>query len=193
MGRKIWRRGHGGIETSLKADPRVIGGWGSLPAAYERDSCGFGWISSLDDQASHWVLRRQSAHSTRMTHRVRLPEGRKTGVAAVYSSSKTPASAGGGRGSGIKLATVCRRLGVIPIRDPGFSRLQGAEKFDTEQLPIEKLEVAGFRVLPVGHRRPAVRRRSSDLPTIEAGVRQCGPASLTRPPKRKLFAGAPRK
>ena len=37
--------------------------------AYERDSCGFGLIASLDDAPSHWLVRTAIASLNRLTHR----------------------------------------------------------------------------------------------------------------------------
>jgi len=36
---------------------------------YERDSCGFGLIASLDDAASHWLVRTAITALNRLTHR----------------------------------------------------------------------------------------------------------------------------
>ena len=55
--------------TSLDgADPRAAD-WGLCKAAYEKDSCGFGLIASLDDHASHWVLQTAISSLNRLTHR----------------------------------------------------------------------------------------------------------------------------
>ena len=37
--------------------------------SYERDSCGFGLIASLDDAASHWLVRTAITSLNRLTHR----------------------------------------------------------------------------------------------------------------------------
>ena len=37
--------------------------------ALERDSCGFGLIANIDDDASHWVVETAIAALTRLTHR----------------------------------------------------------------------------------------------------------------------------
>src|SRR5271156_2045808 len=65
--------------TSLNgADPR-IGDWGLCRAAYERDSCGFGLVASLDDQASHWVVQTAISSLNRLTHRGAIAADGKTG------------------------------------------------------------------------------------------------------------------
>jgi glutamate synthase domain-containing protein 1 len=65
--------------TSLDgADPRAAD-WGLCKAAYEKDSCGFGLIASLDDRASHWVLQTAVSSLNRLTHRGAIAADGKTG------------------------------------------------------------------------------------------------------------------
>src|ERR1700675_757143 len=67
------------FNTSLNgADPRV-GDWALCRASYEKDSCGFGLIASLDDQASHWVLETAISSLNRLTHRGAIATDGKTG------------------------------------------------------------------------------------------------------------------
>src|SRR3984885_5677634 len=67
------------LTTSLNgADPRM-GDWGLCRSAYEKDSCGFGLIASLDDQASHWVLQTAISSLNRLTHRGAIAADGKTG------------------------------------------------------------------------------------------------------------------
>ena len=47
--------------------------------AYERDSCGFGLIASLDDQPSHWLVRTAITSLNRLTHRGAIAADGKTG------------------------------------------------------------------------------------------------------------------
>jgi len=65
--------------TSLDgADPRAAD-WGLCRLAYEKDSCGFGLIASLDDRASHWVLQTAISSLNRLTHRGAIATDGKTG------------------------------------------------------------------------------------------------------------------
>src|SRR6202023_284513 len=65
--------------TSLDgADPRGSD-WGLCRASYEKDSCGFGLIASLDDRASHWVLQTAISSLNRLTHRGAIAADGKTG------------------------------------------------------------------------------------------------------------------
>src|SRR4030088_2273102 len=67
------------FNTSIDGgDPRS-GDWGLCRAAYERDSCGFGLIASLDDQASHWVLQTAISSLNRLTRRGAIATAGKTG------------------------------------------------------------------------------------------------------------------
>ena len=57
------------FQTTLDgADPRQ-GDWGLCRSRYEKDSCGFGLIASLDDRATHWVLQTAISSLNRLTHR----------------------------------------------------------------------------------------------------------------------------
>src|SRR5712675_3452246 len=47
--------------------------------AYERDSCGFGLIASLDDQPSHWLVQTAVSSLNRLTHRGAVAADGKTG------------------------------------------------------------------------------------------------------------------
>ena len=47
--------------------------------SYERDSCGFGLIASLDDAASHWLVRTAITSLVRLTHRGAVAADGKTG------------------------------------------------------------------------------------------------------------------
>src|SRR6202140_5393159 len=67
------------LETSVNGgDPR-IGDWGWCRRSYEKDSCGFGLIASLDDRASHWVLQTAISSLNRLTHRGAIATDGKTG------------------------------------------------------------------------------------------------------------------
>src|SRR5580692_65305 len=59
-------------------DPRCHD-FGLYRPAYERDSCGFGLIASLDDRASHWVVRTAISSLNRLTHRGAVATDGKTG------------------------------------------------------------------------------------------------------------------
>src|ERR1700685_820460 len=67
-----------GRKMAENSDPRS-GARGLYRPAYERDSCGFGLIASLDDQASHWVVETAISSLNRLTHRGAIAADSKTG------------------------------------------------------------------------------------------------------------------
>jgi glutamate synthase (NADPH/NADH) large chain len=52
---------------------------GLYKECYERDSCGFGLIASLDDAPSHWLVRTAITSLNRLTHRGAIAADGKTG------------------------------------------------------------------------------------------------------------------
>ena len=52
---------------------------GLVREAYERDSCGFGLIASLDDKPSHWLVQTAISSLNRLTHRGAIATDGKTG------------------------------------------------------------------------------------------------------------------
>ena len=52
--------------------------WGLYRPSYEKDSCGFGLIASLDDTPSHWVVQTAISSLIRLTHR-RVPQETRNG------------------------------------------------------------------------------------------------------------------
>src|ERR1700685_4843372 len=67
-----------GRKMAENSDPRS-GARGLYRPAYERDSCGFGLIASLDDHASHWVVETAISSLNRLTHRGAIAADGKTG------------------------------------------------------------------------------------------------------------------
>jgi glutamate synthase (NADPH/NADH) large chain len=128
------------------ADARV-GDWGLYRSGYERDSCGFGLIASLDDQASHWVLETAISSLNRLTHR-----------GAIATDGKT----GDGCGLLIKMPTRFLREAAVEagfsltqrfaaglvFLDPDPGKGTQARRVLAAEIEREKLQVAGFRSLP---------------------------------------------
>jgi glutamate synthase (NADPH/NADH) large chain len=148
-----------------------LGDWGLYRSRYERDSCGFGLIASLDDHPSHWVIQTAISSLNRLTHRGAIATDGKTGdgcgllikmpgrflreVATEAGLSITPRF-----GAGL----------VFLDRDP--VRADRARRVLTEEIEREKLRVAGFRPLPTD-------------PTA------CGPEALkTLPAIEQVFVNA---
>ena len=150
------------------ADPRA-GDWGLCRAAYERDSCGFGLIASLDDKASHWVLKTAISSLTRLTHRGAIAADGKTGDGCgLLIKQPTAFLRAVGAEAGFKLASMFAAGLVFLNADP--AKADAARQVLTEQLQAEKLHVAGFRALPTdpaacGSVGPSGNRRSNQVRT----------------------------
>jgi glutamate synthase (NADPH/NADH) large chain len=136
------------FETSLHGrDPR-IGDWGLCRAAYEKDSCGFGLIASLDDQASHWVLQTAISSLNRLTHRGAIAADGKTGDGCgLLIKQPTAFLRAAAAESGFTLGPLFAAGLVFLSRDSALAA--NARRVLTEELKLEKLQVAGFRSLPV--------------------------------------------
>jgi glutamate synthase (NADPH/NADH) large chain len=134
-------------ETSLDGrDPRV-GDWGLCRSSYEKDSCGFGLIASLDDHASHWVVQTAISSLNRLTHRGAIATDGKTGDGCGLLIKKPTAFLRAAAAEAkITLAPLFAAGLVFLNRDPLIAAR--ARAVLREQLELEKLALAGFRVLP---------------------------------------------
>jgi glutamate synthase (NADPH/NADH) large chain len=136
------------FNTSLGgADPRLMD-WGLCRAAYEKDSCGFGLIASLDDHASHWVLQTAISSLNRLTHRGAIATDGKTGDGCgLLIKQPTAFLRAVAAEAGFALAPLFAAGLVFLNRHP--SKAAHARKELIEQLRLEMLQVAGFRSLPI--------------------------------------------
>ncbi|HLW23088.1 MAG TPA: glutamate synthase large subunit [Steroidobacteraceae bacterium] len=122
--------------------------FGLYRPAYERDSCGFGLIASLDDQPSHWLIKTAISSLNRLTHRGAIAADGKTGdgCGLLIKMPRKFLRAVAAE-AGITLTNSFAAGLVFLSRDPELA--QRARTVLTEQLERESLSVAGFRVLPV--------------------------------------------
>src|ERR1700675_5028906 len=129
------------FNTSLNgADPRV-GDWGLCRAGYEKDSCGFGLIASLDDQASHWVLQTAISSLNRLTHRGAIATDGKTGDGCgLLIKQPTAFLRAVAMESGLNVGAQFAAGLVFLNRDP--AKAAHARKVLTEQVELERLQVA---------------------------------------------------
>src|ERR1700731_2959393 len=180
------------FNTSLDGgDPRV-GDWGLYRASYEKDSCGFGLIASLDDQASHWVLQTAISSLNRLTHRGAIAADGKTGDGCgLLIKQPTVFLRAAAAESGLKLKPLFAAGLVFLNQDPGLAAQ--ARRILTEQLQLEKLQVAGFRALPVD-RQACGSEALKTLPTINRGLVMRGATSMSPPSTANYLwrAGAPK-
>jgi glutamate synthase (NADPH) large chain len=135
------------FNTSLNgADPRAQD-WGLCRSAYEKDSCGFGLIASLDDRASHWVLQTAISSLNRLTHRGAIAADGKTGDGCgLLIKRPTAFLKAVAAEAGFTLAPMFAAGLVFLDRDA--AKAAEARRLLREQLQLEKLQVAGFRALP---------------------------------------------
>src|ERR1700736_893439 len=153
------------LETSLDgADPRGSD-WGLYRSSYEKDSCGFGLIASLDDQASHWVVQTAISSLNRLTHRGAIAADGKTGDGCgLLIKQPTRFLRAAAAESGFALAPLFAAGLVFLNRDAGLAA--EARRILTEQLQLEKLQLAGFRALPLDPRACGSQALKT-LPAIE--------------------------
>ena len=142
-------------ETSLSGtDPRQGGtdprarDWGLYRSAYERDSCGFGLIASLDDQASHWVLQTAISSLNRLTHRGAIAADGKTGDGCGLLI-KAPARFLRAAAAEARISLGLQFAAGLVFLNRDEPKAAEARRVVTEQIEREKMSVAGFRVMPV--------------------------------------------
>src|ERR1700729_1267119 len=135
---------------------------------FERDSCGFGLIASLDDKPSHWLVQTAIASLNRLTHRGALRTDGKTGDGCGLLLKKPEKFLRAlAKDAKIKLSTRFASGLVFLHQDAALAEAARTEL--RTQLERESLGVAGWRVPPT---------------TPEA----CGPEALkTLPRIEQLF------
>ena len=134
--------------TSLNgADPRTAD-FGLYRPVYERDSCGFGLIASLDDQPSHWVLQTAISSLNRLTHRGAVAADGKTGDGCGLLI-KTPKRFLRAVAAQARLTLGAQFAAGLVFLDRDPVKAAEARRVLTAQIEREKMSVAGFRVLPV--------------------------------------------
>jgi glutamate synthase (NADPH) large chain len=133
--------------------------------AYERDSCGFGLIASLDDAPSHWLVRTAIASLNRLTHRGAVAADRKTGDGCGLLLKK-PAAFLRAVAQEADIALAERfAAGLVFLSCDPEQAAAGRAALVTE-LARAGLEAAGWRAVPVdGHACGTEALKS--LPLIE--------------------------
>src|SRR5579864_6274058 len=117
--------------------------------AYERDSCGFGLIASLDDKASHWLVSTAIASLNRLTHRGAIAADGKTGDGCGLLLKKPQGFLRAiAAEAGIALTAQFASGLVFLSRDPG--RAAEARAALAAALTHAGLELAGWRTVPLG-------------------------------------------
>src|ERR1700738_2813277 len=144
--------------------------------AYERDSCGFGVIASLDDAPSHWLVRTAMTSLNRLTHRGAIAADGKTGDGCGLLLKKPEAylravAAEAGIELGPRFAS-----GLVFLsreaREAGAARVALAT-----ELTRQGLEVAGWREVAVDPSACGAEALKT-LPVIEQLFVNCRSADI---------------
>jgi glutamate synthase (NADPH) large chain len=144
---------------------------GLYKETYERDSCGFGLIASLDNTPSHWLVRTAIASLNRLTHRGAIAADGKTGDGCGLLLKRPDGFLRGiAAEQGIFLRGRFASGLVFLSRDPRQAATARAAL--TGQLIRAGLEVAGWRVVPVNAEACGAEALKS-LPQIEQVFVNC--------------------
>ncbi len=136
-----------GYATTHGGQDARAGDWGLYRTAYERDSCGFGLIASLDDHPSHWVVETAISSLNRLTHRGAIAADGKTGDGCgLLIKMPTRFLREAAAEAGLSLSA--RFAAGLVFLDPDPGKAERARRKLTEEIEREKLQVAGFRALP---------------------------------------------
>src|SRR5436309_14133489 len=159
---------------------------GLYKEAYERDSCGFGLIASLDDAPSHWLVRTAISSLIRLTHRGAIAADGKTGDGCgLLLKGPEGFLRAVAAEAGIELAERFASGLVFHSRDA----LQAEESrlALARELARQGLEVAGWRAVPVDPGACGAEALKS-LPLIEQLFVNCLEAGLDEAAfNRRLF------
>ncbi|HEY1492725.1 MAG TPA: hypothetical protein VGF35_08850, partial [Steroidobacteraceae bacterium] len=133
--------------------------------AYERDSCGFGLIASLDDAASHWLVQTAMASLARLTHRGAIAADGKTGDGCgLLLKMPRPFLRAVAAEAHIELGSLFASGLVFLSPEP--ERAAAARATLAAQLSRQGLELAGWRAMPLGPEACGAQALRS-LPRIE--------------------------
>jgi glutamate synthase (NADPH/NADH) large chain len=154
--------------------------------AFERDSCGFGLLASLDDEPSHWLVQTAIASLNRLTHRGAIATDGKTGDGCGLLLKRPDEF--------LRAIAKEERIKLGPLFASGLVFLnQDGARADTAraelraQLEREGLAVAGWRIVPTtpGACGPEALKT---LPRIEQVFVDCGTPDIDEASfNRKLF------
>ena len=132
---------------SRGTDPRAAD-WGLYRSAYDKDSCGFGLIASLDDSPSHWVLQTAISSLNRLTHRGAVAADGKTGDGCGLLI-KTPARFLRAVAAEAGLALDAQFAAGFVFLDRDERKAQEARRVLRQEIERERMSVAGFRAVSV--------------------------------------------
>jgi glutamate synthase (NADPH/NADH) large chain len=161
-------------------------GRGLYREAYERDSCGFGLIASLDDKPSHWLVQTAITSLNRLTHRGAIATDGKTGDGCGLLLKKPEKFLRAvARDAKIKLGPRFASGLVFLDQDPALAATARTEL--KTQLEREGLSLAGIRVVPTDANACGAEALKT-LPRIEQLFVNCRSSDVDEASfNRKLF------
>ena len=152
---------------------------------FEQDSCGFGLIAQLDDQASHWLVSTAISSLACMTHRGAIAADGKSGDGCGLLFKKPDAFLRAmAAEQGWQLNTRYAAGLVFLNRDPALAR-RARERLVAE-LGAQGLSPVGFRPVPTDESALGDYARAS-LPVIEQLFVNCPDAIDAEIFERKLY------
>src|SRR5579862_3297880 len=159
---------------------------GLYTEAYERDSCGFGLIASLDDAPSHWLVRTAITSLNRLTHRGAIAEDGKTGDGCGLLL-KRPEGFLRAVAAECGIALAARFAAGLVFLSNDESRAAAARAALGAELQRQGLSVAGWRRVPLD-RAACGHEALRSLPLIEQLFVNCEVAELDEAAfNRRLF------
>jgi len=161
-------------------------GRGLYREAFERDSCGFGLIASLDDKPSHWLVRTAIASLNRLTHRGAIATDGKTGDGCgLLLKQPEKFLRALAREAKIRLgARFAAGLVFLPQDAVAAEAVRACLK---SELETESLLLAGWRVVPTDAQACGAEALKT-LPRIEQLFVNCRSADVDEASfNRKLF------
>jgi glutamate synthase (NADPH) large chain len=154
-------------------------------SAYERDSCGFGLIASLDDAPSHALVRTAITSLNRLTHRGAIAEDGKTGDGCGLLLKKPESFLRAiAAETGIHLTP--RFASGLVFLSPDAQAAGEARVVLATELKRQGLEVAGWRRVRI-NREACGAEALKTLPRIEQLFVNCHPAIDEAAFNRRLF------
>jgi glutamate synthase (NADPH) large chain len=161
-------------------------GRGLYRESFERDSCGFGLIASLDDKPSHWLVQTALTSLNRLTHRGAIATDGKTGDGCGLMFKKPEKFLRAiARDAKIRLSPRFASGLLFLNQDPHLAELARAELLG--QLEREGLQLAGIRLVPTEPDACGAEALKT-LPHIEQVFVNCRIADLDEAGfNRKLF------
>jgi len=159
---------------------------GLYEPAYERDSCGFGLIASLDDAPSHWLVRTAITSLNRLTHRGAIATDGKTGDGCGLLL-KRPEEFLRAVAAEAGLALGPRFAAGLVFLSRDATQAAAARAALEAALARQGLAPAGWRVVPVGVEACGTEALKS-LPRIEQLFVNCPSVDLDEAAfNRRLF------